>query len=70
MKTLSELDVSYKAKTEKFSNEEREKYCYELIDRFQNIVAKNKNFLSDKLKKEFEDLINAAQTEIKKINKI
>lgn len=67
MSSLSDLDPNYKQKSLKFSDEEKKEYCFELIDRFQKIVSKNRNFLSERLKKEFADLIRAAQEEIKRL---
>ena len=69
MKSLPELDSNYKEKMNKLSNEERLAYCIELIERFQNIMDKNRSFLSEKIKKEFSDLIYSAQAEIKMIEK-
>jgi len=68
MGRLADLDNNYKKKAKDFSDEEKVKYCYDLIDRFQNVINKNRGILPKRLKDEFADLINAAQEEIKEIN--
>lgn len=67
MKSLSELDQNYKQKSQYFSVDEKINYCNDLIDRFQNIVSKNKAFLSERVKQEFVDIISSAQEEIKNL---
>ena len=68
MKTLAEIDKNYKEKSKKFTDEQKIEYCTDLIDRFQSIIEKNRVYLSDRVKKEFADLIEAAQREMKKVN--
>jgi dihydroneopterin aldolase len=67
MRTLQDLDVNYKRMSENISNEEKLNYCNDIIDRFQNIIEKNRAYLSERVKNEFSELIGAAQGEIVKI---
>lgn len=69
MRSLSELDQNYKQKSQHFSLDEKMDYCNDLIDRFQNIVSKNRAFLSERVKQEFADIISSAQEEIKNLER-
>jgi len=67
VQTLSDIDELYKQTVSKLPKKERLDYCDLYIDKAQLILAKNGRLLSDNQKDNLQQMIQAAQREIKKL---
>lgn len=67
MKLLEEIDSLYQATISKLPKEEKIAYCENLIDKAQNNLIRNKNFIHEGLENQLYTLILAARTELNKL---
>jgi hypothetical protein len=68
VKNLVDLDYNYRGKIHIFSDEEKLKYCNDLISRHRKIIINNKKFLTEKMEEDFTEIITAAQSEILRLS--
>jgi hypothetical protein len=67
-KNLSDIDKVYGRLNQYATVKERVKYCTSLIQRTENFVTKNRETLTEHVKKRSFDIIIAAETEINKLS--
>lgn len=69
IKHLTELDTVYADVFQKMTIDERIAYCESLIDTTQSFLIKNDLFLHKNIKTRSNEIIYAAQTELKELKK-
>jgi hypothetical protein len=67
-KNLTEIDKVYGRLNKYATVNERLKYCASLIQRTESFVTKNRETLTEHIKKRSFDIIIAAETEIDKLS--
>jgi len=67
MATLLDLDELYKTTISKLSTESRLSYCIHHLDKIQSVLTKNASALDKKQKGQLKEIIEATQSEIRKL---
>jgi len=69
-KHITELDTLYADVFKNMTIADRIKYCKSLIDTTQTFLMKNSQFLNDNIKAKSNEIVLAAQAELKELSKL
>lgn len=69
MPELKEMDSFYKNVISNLPSKQQISYCEQLIDKAQLTLIRNSKLLNDTVEEELKKIIEAAQQEIKKLEK-
>ena len=70
MTELADIDELYNTTISKLPIESRLSYCIKHLDKIQSVIAKNMDILHPEQKEQLKKMIEAAQKEINKLEKL